>query len=51
MTRRRWWEEGHTAELAQELNNLKGLSTAARTTEAQTFLWTLYNKVDFMYNY
>ncbi|MEP7355391.1 MAG: DUF1549 domain-containing protein [Acidobacteriota bacterium] len=38
-------------ELALALNNLKGLSTSARTTEAQTLLWSLYNKVDFMYNY
>jgi hypothetical protein len=36
-----------TAEMADALQNLK----ANRTLEAQNLLWSLYNKVDFVFNY
>jgi hypothetical protein len=36
-----------TAEMTSALANLK----TNRTTEAQTLLWSLYNKVDFIFNY
>ena len=39
-------------ELAAAVANLKSASNApARTLEGQNLLWSLYNKVDFMYNY
>jgi hypothetical protein len=36
-------------ELSTALNNLSATST--RTQEAQNLLWSLYNKVDFIFNY
>jgi len=35
------------AETSAALGNL----SANRTTEAQTLMWSLYNKVDFIFNY
>ena len=36
-------------EMATALGNLS--NTATRTQEAQNLLWSLYNKVDFIFNY
>jgi hypothetical protein len=38
-----------SAEMTIALGNLA--STATRSTEAQNLLWSLYNKVDFIFNY
>jgi hypothetical protein len=39
-------------ELSTAVNNLKSATNAtARTQEGRNLLWSLYNKVDFMYNY
>ena len=41
-----------TNELNAALANFKAAANAtARTQEAQNLLWSLYNKVDFIYNY
>jgi hypothetical protein len=41
-----------TDELNAALANFKAAANAtARTQEAQNLLWSLYNKVDFIYNY
>jgi len=40
------------AELTTAVANLKGAANAtARTQEGRNLLWSLYNKVDFMFNY
>ncbi|MEP6962436.1 MAG: DUF1553 domain-containing protein, partial [Acidobacteriota bacterium] len=40
------------AESATAIGNLKNAgSAAARTQEGRNLLWSLYNKVDFMFNY
>ncbi|MEO8098911.1 MAG: DUF1549 domain-containing protein [Acidobacteriota bacterium] len=38
-------------ELATAVNNLKNTNATARTQEGRNLLWSLYNKVDFIYNY
>lgn len=39
------------AELNTALNTLRGTSGTARTQRGENLLWSLYNKVDFIYNY